>query len=207
LSCIFSRLFVICNEMLCPQQIPILFPHDKSAVISSDGCAVLLYDASDYQLCEIACENMWELRSTGKFDGEVEWLFLTGTKNSRCSFFFPKRNRKYLRGPEDIYLSVIDDLSNGTQRTIRKLPLILYYFTQVIYVDSNTCIIYDRSWIHFVKVSDGEIITSLFVGRIRSFKNHVSSVYTSPHGTYFFWLETQILSILKFIMLRICHWS
>ena len=170
-------IFKICNEMLCPQQIPILFPHDKSATISSDGCAVLLYDASDYQLCEIACENMWELRSSGRFDGEVKWLFLTGTKNSRCSFFFPKRNNDFLRGLKDIYLSVIDDLSNGTQRTIRKFPFNLNCFTQVIYVDSNTCIIYDRSWIHFVKVSDGEIIASLFVGRILSFKNHVSSVY------------------------------
>ena len=175
-------IFKICNEMLCPQQIPILFPHDKSAVISSDGCAVLLYDASYYQLCEIACENMWELRYTGRFDGEVKWLFLTGTKNSRCSFFFPKRNRRYLSGPEDIYLSVIDDFSNRTQRTIRRLPVNLDLSIQVIYVDSNTCIIYDRSWIHFVKVSDGEIITSLFVGSTLIFKNHASSIYIASRG-------------------------
>ena len=81
----------ICDQKLCPQQIPGLNFSASSAAISRDGCAVLLYSESnsDYQFWEIACENKWELRTTGKLDGnnEVSWFCLTGEKNSRSSMW------------------------------------------------------------------------------------------------------------------------
>ncbi|CAB4034683.1 ---NA--- [Paramuricea clavata] len=174
-----------CNEKLCPQQISDSesFLHSATtAIISSDGCAVLLYDEhnSDYQLWEIACKNRWELHSAGRFDGRrVRWLFLTGTKNSRSSVWL------YL-GEDDIdsafHLSSVD-FSNSVHRSTHKRTLSVVCLTRVIYGDSKYLIIVDDSdWIHFVKVADGKITTSLYLGELASLRWNVSSFYITSRS-------------------------
>ena len=92
-----TAILKIYNQKLCPQQIPDLNFSASSAAISRDGCAVLLYceSNSEYQLWEIACEDRWELRTTGKLDGydvEVSWFCLTGEKDSRSSMWVKPKN-------------------------------------------------------------------------------------------------------------------
>jgi hypothetical protein len=165
-----------CNEKLCPQQISDLSSFLDSATISSDGDAVLIYGErnSNYQLWEIACENRWELHSAGRFDdcSYLEWLFLTGTKNSRrfLSLYLPE-------GDRDFHLSSVD-LSNSTHRATHKLPFSRLGDKGVVYGDSKHLIIVDDTgWIHFVKVSDGKITASLYLGELSSLWRNVSSFY------------------------------
>jgi hypothetical protein len=170
-----------CNEKLCPRQISDVSSFLDSATISSDGCAVLIYGEriSNYQLWEIACENRWELHSAGRFDGcsYLEWLFLTGTKNSRSFLSL------YLReGDRDFHLSSVD-FSNSTLRTTHKVPFSLLGDKGVIYGDSKYLIIVDDSgWMHFIKVSNGKITASLYLGGLASLWKNVSSFYIASRS-------------------------
>ena len=62
----------ICHKNLCPQQIlDSKLDSSCEVAISSDGCAVLLYDEDYsclYELWEMGSENKWELHSTGKLN-------------------------------------------------------------------------------------------------------------------------------------------
>ena len=153
-----------------------------SATISSDGCAVLLYDKynSIYQLWEIACENRCELHSAGRFDSsrDVRWLFLTGTKNSQSSL------RLYLseRKGRDIYLSSVD-LSNSTHHTTHdKLHFSYRHSEAPIYGDSKHLIFKHDDRIDFVKVADGKIAASLYLGKLASLEWNVSTFYIASRS-------------------------
>jgi WD40 repeat protein len=181
----------ICEEKLCPQQIiPVVTSSVYSAAISSDGCAVLLYgEHSLDQLWEITCQNRWELRLTRRLDctGHIYRAFLTGTRNSRSSFWI------YI--PDDdkeLHLSSTD-FSNGTPCYMQKL--IGSVVQGVIYVDSNSFIIHEGERIHFVKVSDGKIMASLYLGRLAMLagsQDIVSSFYLASRNLLIFIGKTDI---------------
>ena len=160
-------IFKFCKEKLCHQHVSDLislnsnYLHDislysgASATISSDGCAVLLYDErnSNYQVWEIACENRWELHSAGRFDGSrLRLLLLTGTKNSRSSLWLYFANKSEQKGP-DFYLSSVD-LSNSTHHTTHTFPVPRMWSKATIYGDPKHLIFKHDDRIHFVKVPD-----------------------------------------------------
>ena len=176
-----TAILKICNEKLCPQQIPDLNFAASAAAISRDGCAVLLYckSNSDYQLWEIACEDKWELRKTGKLDDAVIWFCLTGAKDSRSSMWV-----KYIYTSwedsfnEPLSISSID-FPEGTEGFWHEPNAINHNGSVVVegtFVYTNILIIHRDDWIYFVKVSDGSIVTSLYVGDLRCVRN-VSSFY------------------------------
>ncbi len=160
-----------CDNKLCRQQIPDSSFTATSVAISSDGCAVLLYrkSSSDYQLWEIACENKWEICSTGKIDDSVAWFCLTGTKNFRSSLWltFIFTCDEELREPLDIS-SV--DFPNGRQKICHELR-VPHSDSKVIYGDFNVVIIHSRMWVYFVSVSNGKTIISLHFGEAPCFWN------------------------------------
>ncbi|CAB4036125.1 E3 ubiquitin- ligase DZIP3 [Paramuricea clavata] len=177
-------LLKICNQMLYPQQIPKSNFNATSIAVSSDGCAILLYhkSSSDYQLWEIASENRWELRSTGRLkypEDHVAWFCLTGTENSRSSIWVTYTFTSWQDPNEPLCISSID-FPSCKQVSWHELPL-QHMITGVIYVDSNIVIIYKNRWIYFVNVSDGKIITSLDVGLIPGLRN-VSSFYIASRS-------------------------
>ena len=176
-----TAILKICNEKLCPQQIPDLNFAASAAAISRDGCAVLLYckSNSDYQLWEIACENKWELRKTGKLDDVVIWFCLTGGKDSRSSmwvkYFYTSWEDSF---NEPLSISSID-FPEGTEGFWHE-PISINHEGSVVvegtFVYTNILIVHRDDWIYFVKVSDGSIVTSLYVGDLRCVGN-VSSFY------------------------------
>ena len=180
-----GKIFILkcCKEKLCRQQVSDLNSLSllDSATVSSDGCAVLWYgkSSSNYQVWEITCENMWELHSAGRFDGsrDVQWLFLTGTKNSRSS------SRLYLgeHKDSDIYLSSVD-LSNSKHHTTHKLPFSLFWSKAPIYGDSKHLIFVHDDRIDFVKVADCKIAASLYLGELASLEWNVSTFYISSRS-------------------------
>ncbi len=165
----------ICDEKFSTQQIldSNFKNFDPEVAISSDGCAVLLYDACvDYECWEIACKDRWELLSTGTLDELVEFGCLTGTKNSRSSLWITS---------EDLEIAVIGyieycplslssiDFPNSTLGALHKLPIIRNEKIDIIYAHSNL-LIFRVDWeIYFIDVSHGEVITSFFVGRVDHF--------------------------------------
>ena len=175
------------NQKMYPQHIPNSSFAATSVAISSDGCAVLLYCrySSDYQLLEVACEDIWELRSTGNLDTcMVSWFCLTGTENSRSSIWLTSRISCYsnvnIIEPHDI--SSID-FPSCQRSDLHELPL-NDFLRVVVYADSNSLIIHQDKWIHFVNVSTGKIITSLYVGNDVASLN-VSSFYIPSRGIIF----------------------
>ena len=171
------------NQKIYPQQIPNSSFAATSVAISSDGCAVLLYrkSCSDYQLWEVACEDTWEVRLTGKIDGfqRVSWFCLTGTENSRSSIWLTHRiscSNVVRIEPHDI--SSID-FPSCQRSDLHELPL--SFLSVVVYADSNSLIMHQDKWIHFVNVSTGEIITSLYVGHDVASLD-VSSFYIPSRG-------------------------
>jgi hypothetical protein len=195
-------IFKFCKEKLCHQHVSDLislnsnYLHDislfsgASATISSDGCAVLLYDEhnSNYQVWEIACENRWELHSAGRFDGSrVRLLFLTGTNNSQSSL------RLYLSEQKDIdiYLSSVD-LSNSTHHTTHKLPYSLFWSRAPIYGDPKHLIFKHDDRIHFVKVPDSVIAASLYLGKLAGLEWNVSTFYIASRSLLLLVGETDI---------------
>ena len=175
----------ICNQKLCPQQIPGLDFSASSAAISQDGCAVLLYceSNSDYQFWEIACENKWELRTTGKLYGnnEVSWFCLTGGKDSRSSMWLKyMRTGTFWEGDFNESLSVSSiDFPEGKENFLHELydrDGLQSVGIEGNYLRSNVLIIHRCIWIDFVDISAGSVITSLYVGDFRCAGN-VSSFY------------------------------
>ena len=172
----------ICDEKLHLQQIPDSDFPASSAAISKDGCAVLLYNASnsDYQLWEMACEGKWELRTTGKLNDSdrVAWFSLTGEKDSRSSIWVKYMFTSWEDLNEPLSVSSLD-FPEGTETFWHELSFINHLGSVVIEgtcVCSNILIIHRFSWIHFVDASEGSIITSLYIGDLRCSRN-VSSFY------------------------------
>ena len=167
-----TAIYKICNQTLCPQQIPGLHFSASSAAISQDGSAVLLYSetSSVYQFWEIACENKWELRTTGKLSDfyRVAWFSLTGGKDSRSSiwvkYMFTSREEDLI---EPLCVSSID-FPQGKQGFWHELSINPFGSVAIEgnYLCSNILIIRRHSWLHFVDISDGSIITSLYIGNI-----------------------------------------
>ena len=164
----------IYNQKLCPQEIPNSTFPASSAAISRDGRAVLLYCASnsEYQLWEITWKDRWGLRTEGSFRAAVRWFCLTGGKDSRSS----------------ICVTLIDqisvcsiDFSKGTEsefKNFRRTHVDIHGSVVVegTFAYTNILIIHRYDWIYFIKVSDGKIVTSLYVGDLRCVGN-VSSFY------------------------------
>ena len=171
-------IFKIRNQEIYLQQIPDSNFAASSVAISSDRCAVLLYrnSCSDYQLWEMACEDSWELSSTGKLHDYdlVYWFCLTGAKNSRSSIWVTSM------------FASIDDLNEPLCVSSINFPcctlgfyheLFLKQFgNTIIYADSNILILHHYDWIYFFNLADGKILTSLYVGLFPGFQD-VSSFY------------------------------
>ena len=196
-----TAILKICNEKLCPQQIPDLNFAASAAAISRDGCAVLLYckSNSDYQLWEIACADKWELRKTGKLDDAVIWFCLTGAKDSRSSMWV-----KYIyTSSEDSFNELLSissiDFPEGTEGFWHELNAINHNGSVVVegtFVYTNIVIIHRYDWIYFVKVSDGSIVTSLYVGDLRCVGNGFSFYIPSKRMLVFVGLsEVRFLKI------------
>ncbi len=169
------------NQKIYPQQIPLSSFPATSVAISKDGCAVLLYRkySSCYQFWEVACEDTWELRSTGKLDYSdwEPWFCLTGTENSRNSKWLTYGFFKFRRNGHDeglLCLSSID-FPSCKQNCLHELPL-KSCGCKVVYLDSKILIIHKDEWIYFLVPSSGKIAISLFVGEIPGFQN-LSSFY------------------------------
>ena len=179
-----TAILKICNQTLCPQQLPDLNFSASSAAIGPDGCAVLLYSksSSDYQLWEIACEKTWELRTTGKCIDycAVPWFCLTGGKDSRSSIWLEYLTYTSWECTSKEPLCVFSiDFPEGTRGRTHELASINHVGSAVIegnYLCSNILIIRTFRWIHFVDILSGSIITSLYVGDLRCSQN-VSSFY------------------------------
>ena len=161
-----DEILKICNETLCPQQIPDLdFSHSNFVAISSDGCAVLLFqkESSDYQLCEVTHGNRWKLSSLGKLsifsDYPCMYFGLTGTKNSRR--FSWLENCVYHVSLHTISLSSTD-LPNGTKDAMHKVTIFPSDEITVtcVYGDSNFVIIHQFNYIIFIRLSDGKCAAS-----------------------------------------------
>ena len=178
-----AAIYKICNQTLCPQQIPSLNFSASSAAISQDGSAVLLYSetSSVYQFWEIACENIWELRTTGKLSDfyTVAWFSLTGGKDSRSSIWVKYMFTSWEEDlNEPLCVSSID-FPQGKEGFWHELSSINHLGSVAIegnYLCSNILIIHRSSWLHFVDISGGSIITSLYIGDFR-FAGHRSSFY------------------------------
>ena len=134
-------------------------------VISSDGCAVLLYDKDDssYELWEIGSENEWELHSTGKLNPSARRVCLAGKKNSRSLLWLLSAGSAWL---EKSALCSLDFSDTTPENVVRQLSIQLYY-PDVIYADSQLLICREPGFIHFIDVPDGTVVTSLRVGYIK----------------------------------------
>ena len=153
------------SESLSPQQIlyskfdsKVLYPR---IAVSSDSCAVLLYGrycyedrTYIYELWELECQGKWKLFSTGMFHRLIFAGCLTGEKNSR-SFLCLSMEQ----------LSSID-LTNGTKRALYQFPIDV---AEIIYVDPNLLIYYAEEEIHFIHVSYGKVVISIYVGKVSDF--------------------------------------
>ncbi|CAB4033310.1 E3 ubiquitin- ligase DZIP3 [Paramuricea clavata] len=163
-----GEILKICNETLCPLQIPDLdLDHSNFVAISSDGCAVLLFqkESSDYLLCEVTHENRWKLSSLGKLsifsDNPCMYFGLTGTKN--CRRFSWLDNCVYHLSLHNISLSSTD-LPNGTKDAMHKVETLPSDEVGVtcVYRDSNFVIIRQFSFLIFIRLSDGKCACSSF---------------------------------------------
>ena len=134
--------------------------------ISSDGCAVLLYDIDSsclYELWEMGSENKWELHSTGKLNPLTECCCLAEKQTLRSLLCLLRPDSEW---DQKSALCSIDFLDATPESIVHQLPIKLSD-PDVIHVDSKLLICLDRPHIHFMHVSDGTVITSLYVGHIR----------------------------------------
>ena len=159
----------ICHKNLSRQQIlDSKLDSSCEVAISSDGCAVLLYDIGSsylYELWEMGSENKWELHSTGNLNPLTVCGCFTGNQNSRSSLWLLSSGILYQASA----VCSIDFWDATPESTVQQLPIIISV-RHVIYVDSKLLICSDIRDIHFIHVPDGTIITSLDVGRfIKSF--------------------------------------
>ena len=184
------------NQKIYPQQIPDSSFDATSVAISADGRAVLLYreSHSDYQLWEVACEDAWKVRSTGtcfgsrfyssfvyRFCSNFMYCFcLTGTENSRSSIWLTHSTSDM---PSNVPLAISSvHFSRCNRSFFHQLPSKYYHHSvQIVYADSNSLIIHHDEWIHFINVSTGKIIPSLYVGHDVASLN-VSSFYIPSRG-------------------------
>ncbi len=182
-----------CDNKLYRHQIPDSTFTATSVSISSDGCAVLLYreSCSDYQLWEIASEDMWEIRSTGRLDDydRLIWFCLTGTKHCRSSIWLTNFCTSYEDLDKQFFVSSIV-FPSCTQAYTSYLNLsgLIY---KVIYVNSNILIIHQYGWIYFLRVPECKILTSLYVGLFPGHQD-VSSFYIPSQGILVFGYKTNI---------------
>ena len=138
---------------------------DSSCVvaISSDGCAVLLYDKLDpylYELWELGSENKWQLHSTGELNLLPERGYLVGKQNSRSLLWL-------FRPDSDLcntYALCSIDFSDATPESIVRQLSVTLNVPHVIHVDSKLLICGGRGCIYFIRVADGAVITSFYVG-------------------------------------------
>ena len=136
--------------------------------ISSDGCAVLLYETLIlylYELWEMGSESKWELHSTGKLNPLTKCGCLAGKQNSRSLLWLLRRDFKL---DKTSALCCIDFSDATPESIVYQLPIMLSD-PDVIHADCKLLICLDRPHIHFVHVPDGTVITSLYVGYIRKF--------------------------------------
>ena len=155
----------ICENELISQQIADSIFGLFSAVISQDGCAVLLYrDNSKYQLWEFARENGWELRLSERFSNltaiQMRWLSLTGTRWMclTCDNIGGTRS--------DLSLYIFDFSKGSLRKCLLNSPIYIRLITEVYYVAPNFLLICAYEWVHVYNVLDGNIITVLYVGRV-----------------------------------------
>ncbi len=164
----------ICNEKPCLQQTLELNFYPSDVAISSDGCAVLLFDkeSSNYQFWEWekTFANKRKLALSGKLAMfsdyyRVMHFGLTGAQNSRRSFWLTICLRD---GLSLHYL----DLSSTDSPNERKPKLGLSFEDhelKCIYGDSNFLIVHHiHDYISFIRVRDGENSFSLLndVGQV-----------------------------------------
>ena len=154
----------ICDEKLCPQQILDSNFNTSSGspdvAISSDGCAVFLYNLQ-YELWEIGCEGRWELLSSGKFHGEILYVCLTGTQNSRSFLLVTDRYgdlQRYVSERNGLFSSI--HFENDIRGSVLTVP----DYHRVIYADCKILICLSGLKIVFIDVSNGEVITSIYAG-------------------------------------------
>ena len=155
----------ICENELISQQIADSIFGFFSAVISQDGCAVLLYrDNSKYQLWEFARENGWELRLSERFSNltaiQIRWLSLTGRRWMclTCDDIGGTRS--------DLSLYIFDFSKGSLRKCLLNSPIYIRLITEVYYVAPNFLLICAYKWVHVYNVLDGNIITVLYVGRV-----------------------------------------
>ncbi len=156
----------ICDDKPCLQQTLGLNFYPSDAAISSDGCAVLLFDeeSSNYQFWEWekTFPNKRKLALSGKlamfsnYNYLVVHFGLTGAQNSRRSFWLTE-------GVDDGLSLHYLDLSSNDSPNERKPKLGLSSFDdyKIIYGDSNFLIV-ERDFEHtyFIRVRDGKISSS-----------------------------------------------
>jgi hypothetical protein len=156
----------ICNEKPCLQQTLELNFYPSDVAISSDGCAVLLFDkeSSNYQFWEWekTFPNKLKLALSGELAimvSKYKYLVhfgLTGAQNSRRSFWLTN-------GIDDGLSLHYLDLSSTDSPNERRLKLGSSFFEdyEIIYGDSNFLIVHYRiGYIYFIRVRDGEISSS-----------------------------------------------
>ena len=156
----------ICHKNLSQQQIlDIKIDSFREVAISSDGCAVVLYNKCYpwlYELWEMRSENKWELHSTGKLNPLTECCCLAGKQNLRSLLWLVREDFKLDK--ESALCSI--DFSDATPESIvHQLPIKLL-IPHVFYVDSKLLICHEDRIIYFIHVSDGTVITSLYVGNM-----------------------------------------
>ena len=133
-----------------------------SVVISSDGFAVLLYDTyqvSCYELWEMRNKDKWELLSSGTLDRLTLYGCLTGRPNFRRLLWISRTSYISNKSSE---LSFID-FPSATKVALHELPIDLKY-GRVVYAESDILVCHAEGIVHFIHVSHGKVITSIYVG-------------------------------------------
>ena len=151
----------ICNEKPCLKHTLEFNFYPCDVAISSDGCAVLLFDkeSSIYQFWdwEKTLENKWQLTKWGKLTTFSDYLHFgfTGAQDARRSFWLTSCPRD---GLSLRYL----DLSSIDSPNEWKLELWLTFFRgdEIIYGDSNFLIGRHDEDVYFIRVRDGKISCS-----------------------------------------------
>ena len=94
--------------------------------ISSDGCAVLLYDENYsclYELWEMRSENKWELHSSGKLNPSTMCCCLAGKQNARSLFWLLSPD---LNMDEETSALCCIDFLDATECIVHHLSIQLY---------------------------------------------------------------------------------
>ena len=185
-------MFKICNEKLCLQQISdSSFSPESVLAISSDGCAILLQttNRTECELWEVVSENKWEIRSKISFDHSYNmkkrWFWLTGTLSSRrleCLGDFPPACLSFI------------DFSNDGHHQLRLITNLDFNNVKgAIRVDLDSLFVLEGRWIHFINMSGGKIIASLYLGDIHKFSSgKVHMYYLASRAMLFLVVENEI---------------